>query len=232
MTARFEYHPAPDLGRPLTERLGQYPRQPDPVYDTLRAIGRRLAVGITRLLYPLEVIGTPPEEPRLALLANHSSHLDSLAVLAALPRPRQGCLAVLAAADYFFARWHRALIASLFGQGVAFDRTHYTELRRWTNILRAQERGWLLVYPSGSRRRAEAQRALLLVLAKSGWPLVPVRIEGTREAWPVGRRLPRLRRRLRVTFGDPLHVEARDLPDRLEAFWAPHDRTSAKEGQP
>jgi 1-acyl-sn-glycerol-3-phosphate acyltransferase len=104
---------------------------------------------------------------------------------------------------------------------VAFDRTRYTELRRWTRILRHQQRGTLLVYPSGSRRRSEAHDAILFVLASSGWSIVPVAIAGTAKAWPVGRVLWRPFRRVRVTFGAPMSaVPRKDLAGALRAFWS------------
>jgi hypothetical protein len=103
---------------------------------------------------------------------------------------------------------------------VAFDRTRYTELRRWSRILQHQQRGTLLVYPSGSRRRSEAHDAILFVLASSGWSIVPVAIAGTAKAWPVDRTLWRPFRRVRLTFGVSISaVPRRDLAGALAAFW-------------
>jgi 1-acyl-sn-glycerol-3-phosphate acyltransferase len=103
---------------------------------------------------------------------------------------------------------------------VSFDRTKYTELRRWSRILREHQRGCLLVFPSGSRRRSEAHDAILFVLAKSGWTIVPVAIGGTAAAWPVGAALPRPFRRVRLTFGAPLSdVATKDLASALGEFW-------------
>ncbi|HEX2221192.1 MAG TPA: lysophospholipid acyltransferase family protein [Candidatus Limnocylindria bacterium] len=220
---RFEYRPLPDLDRAFIERLGDYPRGPDIGLEVLRAIGRSLAVALFRLQFRLEVVGRPPELPRVAMAANHASHLDTLAVLAALPRRHGRGLAVLAARDYFFRRWERAAAAALVAQAVAFDRQRYTELREWSRRLAAQQRGCLLFYPSGSRRERRAQRGMLLVVARSGWPLVPVAISGTREAWPVGARVWRPFRRIRVVFGEPLtDVPAAEVEQRLEAFWREH----------
>lgn len=220
---RFRYRPLPDLDRAFIERLGDYPRGPDIGLEVLRAIGRTLAVGLFRLQFRLEVVGRPPALPRLALAANHASHLDTLAVLSALPRRHGRGLAVLAARDYFFRRWNRALAAALLAQAVAFDRHRYTELRAWTRRLAAQPRGCLLFYPSGSRRERRAQRGMLLVVARAGWPLVPVAIAGTERAWPVGAKLWRPFRRIRVIFGEPISdAGAADVEERLAAFWREH----------
>ena len=216
----FEYRPMPDLDLPLRERLGQYPRVPDLTLDGLRAIARAIALGLFRLFYRLRVEGPVPGGERIALVAGHASHLDTLAVLASLPRRHHSRIAVLAARDYFFERLPRALAASLFAMAVAFDRTKYTELRRWSRVLAQQERGWLLVFPSGSRKRAEAHDAILFVLAHSGWTIVPVAIEGTGAAWPVGDR-PHPFRTIRVRYGEiPTGVATKDLRTWLATFWS------------
>lgn len=220
---RFDYQPMPDIDRTFIERLGDYPRQPDFLLDGLRTIGRWLVLVLVRLQYRVDVAGEVPALPRFALAANHQSHLDTLVVLAALPNRISGRLGVLAARDYFFARWTRALGAGLCAQAVAFDRTKYTELRDWSRRLAEQERGYLLFYPSGSRRASETQRGMLLVMARSGWPIVPVAIAGTREAWPPGARLWRPFRRLRVTFGAPLPAAGgADAAEALTSFWREH----------
>jgi len=204
----------------LRERLGQYPRVPDLTFDALRMVARWIAIVLFRIQFPLEVRGAPPAAERVAFVANHSSHLDSLAVLASISERRRREIACLAAKDYFFDRLPMALGGSLFAMAVSFDRTKYTELRRWSRILRDQRRGCLLVFPSGSRRRSEAHDAILFVLAKSGWTIVPVAIAGTRAAWPVGAALPRPFRRVRLTFGPPMSdVPTRDLAAALGEFW-------------
>jgi 1-acyl-sn-glycerol-3-phosphate acyltransferase len=217
----FSYAPMPDVDLPVRERLGQYPRVPDITFDALRTIARWTAVGLTKLQFPIEVRGEEPTGDRVALVANHQSHLDSLVILASLSERRRREIACLAAKDYFFGRTSLALASSLFAMAVAFDRTRYTELRRWTRILQHQQHGTLLVYPSGSRRRSEVHDAILFVLASSGWSIVPVAIAGTAKAWPVGRVLWRPFRRVRVTFGAPMSaVPTKDLAGALAAFWS------------
>ena len=219
---RFRLAPLPDKDRSFLERLGEFPRQVDLLTDGLRWIGSWLIVGLVRLQYRIDVIGRVPDLPRVALAANHQSHLDALAVLATLSGRRRREVGVLAAADYFFrSRVVMRASASLFAAAVAFDRTRSSELRSWARRLAATPRGTILFFPSGSRRRNDAQRGMLVVMARSGWPIVPVRIEGTAEAWPVGRAWWRPFRRLRVTFGAPIEEDgALDLATTLDAFWA------------
>ncbi len=221
---RFRYEPFPDLDLPLAARLGQYPRQPDLILDVSRVFARTIAAGLFRLQYRLEVEGTPPNLPRIAIMANHQSHLDTLAILAALPEQYRRRVTVLAARDYFFEHACSALAANLFGQAVAFDRgTELAELRRWARLLPRIDAGWFLVYPSGSRKRVEPHSGLAGVLARSGWAVLPTALAGTAEAWPVGRRIWRPFRTVRVTFGEPItEPDESDLPGQLLAFWQEH----------
>jgi 1-acyl-sn-glycerol-3-phosphate acyltransferase len=219
----FDIAPLPDRDVSFIDRLSQYPRGPDMLGEALRAIGRASCVALMRLQYRITVEGTIPDLPRLALAANHQSHLDALTVLAALPHRRRRELAVLAARDYFFSRATRGAAAGIFAAAVPFDRTRATELRSWARRLEAQPRGTILFFPSGSRRRSEAQRGMLVVMARSGWPIVPVALRGTREAWPVGAPLWRPFRRLTVTVGPRLDsTGAVELAERLDTFWKEH----------
>jgi len=216
----FVYEPMPDFGRPLRERLGQYPRQPDITIDALRTVARWIAVLLTKLQFPIDIRGPQPTGDRVALVANHQSHLDSLVVLAALTERRRREIACLAPKDYFFERLAAALSSSLFAMAVSFDRRQYTELRRWSRLLQEQRHGTLLVYPSGSRRRADVHDAILFVLVHSGWSIVPVAISGTARAWPVGRALWRPFSRVRVTFSEPISsLPTKELGAALSEFW-------------
>lgn len=224
MRRRFRYEPLPDIDLPLAARLGQYPRQPDLLLDATRVVARTVAAGLFRLQYRLEVVGQPPDLPRVAIMANHQSHLDTFAILAALPERYRRRVTVLAARDYFFEHAGSALAANLFGQAVAFDRsTDLAELHRWARLLRTVDAGWFLVYPSGSRKRVEPHVGLAGVLVRNGWTVVPTALAGTATAWPVGCRVWRPFGSVRVTFGPPLtEPDEHELPARLLAFWQEH----------
>lgn len=230
---RFRYQPFPDLDLPLAARLGQYPRQPDLLLDSARVIARCAAARFFRLQFRIEVVGTVPDLPRLALMPNHQSHLDTLAILAVLPERFRRRVTVLAARDYFFGHPVAALAANLFGQAVAFDRgRELAELHRWARLLPSVPAGWFLVYPSGSRKRLEPHAGLAGVLARSGWTVLPVALAGMAEAWPVGSVLWRPFQTVRVTFGEPISDPTeRDLPAELLAFWTAHGQLDGAPAQ-
>jgi 1-acyl-sn-glycerol-3-phosphate acyltransferase len=233
--ADFRYDPFPDIDMPLPARLGQFPRQPDIATDVARAVGGPIAAGFIRTQFRFEVVGRVPDVPRLALMPNHQSHLDALAVLSVLPARLRRRVTVLAARDYFFERPAPALVASILWGAVAFDRrSRLSELRRWTRVLHDTPEGWFLVFPQGSRKATSLHAGLPLVLARSGWPVLPVALAGTAEAWPVGAPLWRPFRRIRVTFGEPVEdAGTRDLLDVLAGFWEAHGHLDdPPEGRP
>jgi long-chain acyl-CoA synthetase len=173
------------------------------------------------VLFPaLRLLGRPIEiegQEQLArlrgpalLIANHASHLDSVAVLAALPETRRRRTAVAAAADYFFADRRRALVASAALGAFPFHRTGpvAASLAHCGDLADAGHS--LLVFPEGTRstngRIAPFKPGIGLLARELGLPVVPVYLDGLFEILPKGRTLPRPGR-VRVVVGAPLRVD-------------------------
>jgi 1-acyl-sn-glycerol-3-phosphate acyltransferase len=82
-----------------------------------------------------------------------------------------------------------------------------------------------LVFPEGSRtpdgNLQPAQPGVGLVIAKTLAPVVPMRIFGAFEAWPIGGRI-RLFRSITVVVGEPIYFSENDLGSRenLYARWS------------
>ncbi len=221
---KFEYQHTPDFGQPLRQRLGNYPRIPDLSWDFFRWLGSWLSVLFIRTQFRLTVEGQLPQAKRLAIVANHQSHLDTATLLAALPFVHRKNSVVLAAEDYFFRSAPKAMAASLLCQAVAFDRLHWTAVRAWYQHLKNLEQGWLLFYPSGSRHSTTIQAGLLKILLKEGWQILPARLEGADAAWPSHAPLWRPFRRLKVTFYEPFQGHEIDrLIEKLERELYPHE---------
>jgi 1-acyl-sn-glycerol-3-phosphate acyltransferase len=190
---------------------------------------RRRIVGAERLAD----VGGP-----VVFVANHSSHMDTPALLRALPRPRRGRTVVAAAADYFYRRRWTAWAVSLifntvpmqrYGGGLGPDSSAHLD--------RLIARGWsLLVFAEGTRSRDGSVGRLrtggAVLAAEHGLPIVPIHIAGTHQAMPPGRRWMRRRsgrvvgRRhpVVVRFGAPIHVREgehrADVMERVRLFFA------------
>ncbi len=156
--------------------------------------------------------------------ANHVSHVDAPLLLTCLPLRFRHHTLVAAAADYFFdRRWKADAFSFLLG-AIPIERTKVN--RRSADLaaeLLAEE--WnLIIFPEGGRSPdgwAQSFRGGAAYLsARTGRPVVPVHIDGTRHILPKGRTALR-RTRTTVSFGTPLWPDTaedtRSFAARIEA---------------
>lgn len=151
----------------------------------------------------LRVDGRLPLEP-CVLVANHSSHADTAALLAALPARRRPVVA--AAADYWFARPLQRLTCRLLVAGFPVRRSGGGSADLAVGVKLLASGHDVIVYPEGTRSRdgavAEFRSGAARLAGLAGAPLVPVGIAGTRELMPVHGRPGR--GRITVRFGSPV----------------------------
>jgi 1-acyl-sn-glycerol-3-phosphate acyltransferase len=153
--------------------------------------------------------------PPFLLAANHSSHLDTPAILLALPPRLRRRTLVAAAADYFFDEpWKGALVALAVG-AIAVERERPPR-QSVKLVRRLLQEGWnLVVFPEGGRshdgRLHRGKRGIAHLAAAAGVPVVPVGIVGTFAALPAGYHWPR-RSQLEVRFGKPMFRNAQERP--------------------
>ena len=133
-------------------------------------------------------------EPPVLFVANHSSHIDTPAILRALPRAWRRRTAVAAAADYFYrVPWLAHLVALAFntvpvqrkGEGAGPDAASL--------LARLIDDGWsLLVFAEGTRSRdgtvGRLRSGAAVLAAEHGLVIVPVHVSGTHAVMPPGRR--------------------------------------------
>jgi 1-acyl-sn-glycerol-3-phosphate acyltransferase len=215
----------------------QVVRSEEPVYRTswARSLPVRAArevvqvAALTPLLrrqVDLDVHGT--EQLReldgpVLLVANHSSHLDTAALLGSLPAGRRQRTAVAAVADYFFDAWWRAGASAVVFNTLPIEKFDGTLARTPAELLAA---GWsIIVYPEGTRSSdgflGSFRTGAARLAVEQRVPVVPVGLRGTYSAMPRGRRWPRPGRpRVSVRYGAPLvpgaDETAEQLTDRIE----------------
>jgi len=160
-----------------------------------------------RILHRERVIQTGP----VILAMNHQSFLDP-------PLAGNACDRAI----YFLAKrslmnapvlgW---LLPKLNVIPVDLEGNDRSALKALIRILRAGE--CALVFPEGSRtpdgNLQAAEPGVGLVIAKTGAPVVPMRIFGAFDAWPIGGEL-RLWRKITIVVGEPLYFSPADLESR------------------
>jgi 1-acyl-sn-glycerol-3-phosphate acyltransferase len=163
-------------------------------------------------------------EAPVIFAANHASHADTPLLLSCLPLRFRHRTVVAAAADYFFDRRWKADAMSFLLAAIPIERT---KVNRSSADLAAgllADEWNLVIFPEGGRSPdGWAQNftgGAAYLAARTGRPVVPVHLDGTRHILPKGRRGLH-RTRTTVTFGTPLwpdHGEhARRFGVRIEA---------------
>lgn len=172
-------------------------------YHFIKVVGR--IVFRLRWLHRERMINHGP----VILAANHQSFLDPPFAGSASDRAIY-FLARKSLLDGWFLGW---LLPKLNVIPVDADSGRdRTALKALIRILRAGQ--GTLVFPEGGRTPDGALQPALpgvgLVIAKTLAPVVPMRIFGAYEAWPIGQKWPRPRP-VTVVVGEPIYFTAADL---------------------
>jgi 1-acyl-sn-glycerol-3-phosphate acyltransferase len=163
--------------------------------------------------------------------SNHQSHLDTPAILAALPPRFRYRTAVAMAKEFFEAHfhpegkpaWRRGLsglgyvLAALFFNAFPLPQREAGTRRSLQYIGELLDEGLsVLVFPEGRRSGAGTILQFLpgigMMGARLAVPIVPVRLEGLEQVLHPAWRLPR-RGPVRVAFGKPLSLSGEDYEE-------------------
>jgi 1-acyl-sn-glycerol-3-phosphate acyltransferase len=172
--------------------------------NVTKPAARLVAPATVRGTEHLRHVGAP-----VIFVANHASHLDTPLLLTTLPVRFRHRTVVAAAADYFFDRRWKAVLWSFSLAAIPIERARVN--RRSADVAaELLEDGWnLVIFPEGGRSPdgwAQPFRGGAAYLARrTGRPVVPVHVSGTRHVLPKAgeRKLPR-RSPVSVVFGTPL----------------------------
>src|SRR5258707_14230440 len=162
------------------------------------------------IAHRLTIIGCEklPAHGPFVIAANHCSHLDALAVGAALtPRHRERAFPI-AAGDVFFQSTVTSTFSAIMLNALPMWRKNcgphaLADLRRKLQ----EEKAIFIIFPEGGRSRTGAmmpcKHGLGMLVAETNVPVVPCSLIGTFDALPPNRKIPRPVR-IKLIIGDPL----------------------------
>ncbi len=178
----------------------------------------------------LEHLGSVDGSP-VVFAANHQSHMDTPAILAALPPRWRRRVAVAMAKEFFSAHFHpeghtaleRAgksllyALAALFFNAFPLPQREAGARRTLRYIGELLGEGWsLLIFPEGERfdtgRMGGFRAGIGMIASRLAVPVVPVRLEGLDRVLHKSWRFPRPGR-VRVVFGAPLRLGGEDYAE-------------------
>lgn len=191
-----------------------------PSWTQNRSIRRVRAILQTFLIFPLMGAFSPLTvidryrvkslKSGVVFVSNHSSALDAVVMLQALPNRFRYRAFVVAAADSIFKRKWEAILTQLLintfpipragGARPALDRLKEHLARRWS----------VVIFPEGTLSRTgnigTFKKGAAILAIDAGVPIVPSYVDGLYEVFPRFRRIPR-RHPASIRFGDPLYPQ-------------------------
>ena len=157
-----------------------------------------LLVGVVKLLVGAYArwVGTAPSDTQRIYFANHTSHIDTLAIWSSLPRALRRRTRPIAARDYWGKGLKKYIATRGFG-AVLIDRARANPEADPLEPLRAslREGDSLIIFPEGTRGQSAVPapfRSGLFRLANEfpGVELIPVYLDNLHRSLPKGALLP------------------------------------------
>ena len=157
-----------------------------------------LLVGFVKLLVGAYArwIGSAPGPEQRIYFANHTSHIDTLAIWSALPRSLRRATHPVAALDYWGKGIKRYIATQALG-AVLIDRAHQDPTVDPLDPLRAALRsgGSLIIFPEGTRGASAVparfrQGIYKLAIEFPTVELIPVYLDNLHRSFPKGAHFP------------------------------------------
>ncbi len=172
----------------------------------------RVARPIFHSLWRIRVEGLPnlPDTGPVILAPNHTSVLDSFFLPVVLPR----CISYVGKAEYL-DDWKTRKLFPALGM-IPIDRSGGDASKRALDTAAdVLDGGGLFgIYPEGTRSRTgflhKGHTGAARLSIRTGAPIVPVGLIGTREVQPPDARFPKCFRRVDIRFGRPIFPAASD----------------------
>lgn len=166
-----------------------------------------------------------PHSGPFLLIANHSSHLDTIALLSLFPLAQLGRIRPVAAADYFERNRLISWFTKAFFNILPIARAHITAQNNPLDVMRAaiQAGQSLILFPEGTRGSGEAPGkfragAAHLIEHVPGVPVVPAYLLNMGRSLPKGAYIP-VPFFCEIRFGPPLQPRGKrgEILEQLES---------------
>lgn len=217
----WQYEPVADIEQSIVERLERFPREPDMLMYGLRSMAAMTLRGWLKLYHRFTIRGCEnlPADGSFIMVGNHTSHLDALCLLSALPISRLHQAFPAAAKDYFFVSVPRVALAAILVNAMPFSRqVHVRQSLEVCRGLLRRKGNVLILFPEGTRSAdgtlQDFRPGIGSLAAGLDVPVVPCALDGCYRAWRKGAWIPRPRK-LRLTIGRPRSYV--DLPPGRES---------------
>jgi len=194
----WKLEPAHDLGLPLNERALSLRRESGLIESGLHLFWWLALRAYFRVWHRLEIRGLEnlPAQPPCVCIANHTSHLDALALACALPSRWRDRIFPIAAGDTFFHTPAVAAFAAFILNALPMWRHHCGShsLQMLRERLVSEPCVYVL-FPEGTRSRdgrlGPFKPGLGMLIAETNVPAVPCFLEGAFQALAVPKKIPR-----------------------------------------
>jgi 1-acyl-sn-glycerol-3-phosphate acyltransferase len=198
LETRWQYHPVADFDQSIASRLHNFPREPDILVYAMRSVAALSIRAWLKVYCRFEIFNREhlPMGKSFVMVANHSSHLDALCLLAALPLGSLNRAYPAAASDYFFVSLPRLAVAAVVVNAMPFSRqVHVRHSLDLCRHLLTRPGTVLILFPEGTRspkgELGEFRPGIGSLLAGLDAEVVPCGIQGASRALPKGAKIPR-----------------------------------------
>ena len=162
------------------------------------------------------------DSDQFIIVANHNSHFDTIAIMAALPSEKRKNTCAVAAGDYFGKTSFSGSLMQLFFNAILINRNRKEGEPSSLEVLdqKLKEGKSLIIFPEGSRGEPGSIRdfkkgVAILLKDNPTVPFIPVYLDGFGRVLPKGKMLvvPLI---CKVRFGLPLFTKNESVESNLE----------------
>ena len=206
----WNLEPARDLGMSSVDRFRSLSRESGLVSSATHLACWTMIRGYMKVWHRIAIEGREnlPVKPPFILVANHTSHLDALALASHLPWKQRDRIFPIAAGDVFFHTSVRSAFSAGMLNALPMWRKHcgphaLENLRRRL----VEEPCAYILFPEGARSRdgkmLSFKQGLGMLVAQTEVPVVPCHLRGCDTSMHASHRWPRPGR-IRLRIGKPL----------------------------